>query len=850
MPELFQWVPWFGELAQKVREGRREGLVKRSKEVDWAGRKCVVLDHGEQNADPLTFFSLLASVAGGQVEKRDKVYRSVADVFEIESDLDYRSEDGFIFPTPPAINLKFYHPRADSRHWDMFDQACALDGRSYGTVNADTFDKVLRIKGVGVPKLTQVLFLINPRAFLPIDEHATLPLRVGRFKKPPARMSWAEYVDEMSRIQAAFPGCQPYEVNLIGYLWTKGYLPRKGNRWYQIDASDDGWRDFRDNTWIHQSGLGDTRPPGDGEVDPEPERDSSMDEPGPGDVVLVRSGRREGRGIGIVYRNDYREAEAAAKAAAVGVKSLEDLRREGSGFTLVIHQNRGMPVRVKRYGSYQTVLRAAKSEVLRPAVDRLDVRFRADGRVVAYLTRERDAVVTEVQDGDDPAKVAAGLGGPKLTEAIPRPQKSHRSGIHGPDRRGQDHARDLPRKSRRNGRIHVLWVNKKQAPLAANMPAIAFSRAGRTAFEAFAKSDAYSPTVDLLSPPPEPKAHQLNQILYGPPGTGKTYGATTRAMAIVKGIEADAVTEEHRTEFRSLRFNPTDGIGHIAMVTFHQNFSYEDFVEGIRPKLAEGGDIGYELRPGIFRRIVDAALADPDRPYVLVIDEINRGNIPKILGELITLIEPSRRLGREDETTVTLPYSGDTFGVPGNLHIIGTMNTADRSILPLDTALRRRFDHVEMMPNPDHPLIADSVADIDLRKMLRVINARISMLLDRERQIGHTYLFNAKHIESLAATFRTGIVPLLAEYFYDDWSKIRHVLGGAGFVVENQDGDHASGLVGEGLLDPDTVIYEVLPASAKAWLDPVQYRRIYDESASVGGNQGEDESPDIGDEQS
>ena len=356
--------------------------------------------------------------------------------------------------------------------------------------------------------------------------------------------------------------------------------------------------------------------------------------------------------------------------------------------------------------------------------------------------------------------------------------------------------------------------------------------------------------MDLLSPPPEPKAHQLNQILYGPPGTGKTYGATTRAMAIVKGIEADAVTEEHRTEFRSLRFNPTDGIGHIAMVTFHQNFSYEDFVEGIRPKLAEGGDIGYELRPGIFRRIVDAALADPDRPYVLVIDEINRGNIPKILGELITLIEPSRRLGREDETTVTLPYSGDTFGVPGNLHIIGTMNTADRSILPLDTALRRRFDHVEMMPNPDHPLIADSVADIDLRKMLRVINARISMLLDRERQIGHTYLFNAKHIESLAATFRTGIVPLLAEYFYDDWSKIRHVLGGAGFVVENQDGDHASGLVGEGLLDPDTVIYEVLPASARAWLDPVQYRRIYDESASVGGNQGEDESPDIGDEQS
>ena len=345
------------------------------------------------------------------------------------------------------------------------------------------------------------------------------------------------------------------------------------------------------------------------------------------------------------------------------------------------------------------------------------------------------------------------------------------------------------------------------------------------------------------------KSHQLNQILYGPPGTGKTYRATACAMAIVKGIGVDEVTEEHRTEFPGLRFEPTNETGRIAMVTFHQNFSYEDFVEGIRPKLAEGGDIGYELRPGIFRRIVDAALADPDRPYVLVIDEINRGNIPKILGELITLIEPSRRIGQGDGTTVTLPYSGDTFGVPANLHIIGTMNTADRSILPLDTALRRRFDHVEMMPDPDHPLIADRVADIDLRKMLKAINARISLLMDRERQIGHTYLFNVTDIESLAAKFRTAIIPLLAEYFYDDWSKIRHVLGGAPFVVRKPHGDHGSGLEDEGLLDPDTAIHEVLPATAKKWLDPVQYRRIY-ESISSGGDHRKDESPDIGDGQS
>lgn len=370
------------------------------------------------------------------------------------------------------------------------------------------------------------------------------------------------------------------------------------------------------------------------------------------------------------------------------------------------------------------------------------------------------------------------------------------------------------------------------------------------------RQDAQSVVWQLREYQPEPPRpstevrHALNTVLYGPPGTGKTYRATACAVAIVKGIEPDEVAEADRTEFRGLRFEPTNETGRIAMVTFHQNYSYEDFVEGIRPRLAEGGDIGYELRPGIFRRIVDAARTGPDRRYVLIIDEINRGNIPKILGELITLIEPSRRIGQEDETTVTLPYSGDTFGVPRNLHIIGTMNTADRSILPVDTALRRRFDHVEMMPDPDHPLIADSVDGIDLRKMLSAINVRISLLLDRERQIGHTYLFNVKDIESLAAKFRTGILPLLAEYFYDDWSKIRHVLNGADFVVARRGGEHVSGLEDEGLLDLDTAIHEVLPATAEEWLDPGQYRRIYDESASVRGDRRREESRVIGDDPS
>ncbi|HIF9061947.1 TPA: McrB family protein [Photobacterium damselae] len=171
------------------------------------------------------------------------------------------------------------------------------------------------------------------------------------------------------------------------------------------------------------------------------------------------------------------------------------------------------------------------------------------------------------------------------------------------------------------------------------------------------------------------------------------------------------------------------------------------------------------------------------QPYVLVIDEINRGNISKIFGELITLIEPSKRKGAEEALEVTLPYSGDIFSVPDNLHIIGTMNTADRSLAMMDTALRRRFDFVEMMPKPE--LFKNrKIRNIDLTKLLTTLNNRIEVLYDREHTLGHAFLFpvyneqdEGKAFELLKAAFKNKIIPLLEEYFFDDWNKIRLVLG-------------------------------------------------------------------------
>ncbi len=268
-----------------------------------------------------------------------------------------------------------------------------------------------------------------------------------------------------------------------------------------------------------------------------------------------------------------------------------------------------------------------------------------------------------------------------------------------------------------------------------------------------------------------------------------------------------------------------------AFITFHPSYSYEEFVEGIRPVTDEDtGNLRYEVRPGIFRQMVHRARQNPSQNYALFIDEINRGPLTQIFGELITLLEPDKRAGMPHALQVTLPYSGEIFSIPPNLYLIGAMNTADRSIALLDVALRRRFDFLPLYPDsrPIEALVGNkgviklSTGDtFNVVTLFRTLNRRIEALYDRDHTLGHSYFLHIRQLSDLKQLFLDRLLPLLEEYFYEDWKKIARILGAPVRADGRQENPYPI-LLAETIQDP------VLHVNGQEqWMEPPLHFRIH-----------------------
>ena len=630
MSDPFAWVPWFLELAQKIADGGEEFLAARARRIPWnADGQAAILKYGDENIDPFSFFRFLASK--NATGRWKQVHPAIRQEFQLTAGSGREFDEGFYFPAAKQ-QLLFHNDGVGIP--DVFWQLlrAAVDGPD--AVDPKDFNSALAIPGVAIPKLTQTLFLINPAAFLPFDEQSLLPLR----PQLKSVTDWTAYRRELKAVRTMFPGCEPYEIQHFAYaVFGRKHLEIKAGRIWQSSTNVDGeqgadfWEDFRKNGWIYHRGPG---------------RDDKrrLHEPKPGDIVLVRTGRTTGRGIGVIYRNDHQ----------------------------------------KNWSEDQ--------------------------------------------------------------------------------------------------RMHVLWLNAQEAQLQRSTPITAFSGAGSTTERAFSETPEYAPTFGLLNrlgwkshSPPDPDSRptpnfetlaletlveqeDLRQIwdlledkkqviFQGPPGTGKTY--------LAKKLAAHLAGDDKR----------------VRIVQFHPSYAYEDFIQGYRPTL-EDGHAGFTLRDGPLIEAARRAREEPDAKHFLVIDEINRGNLSKVFGELYFLLEY-----RGEE--MRLQNSDDLFALPPNLYLIGTMNTADRSIALVDLALRRRFHFSDFHPNkpPIEGLLRRWLKEHqleDLGWVAEVLDRANEKLDDRYAAIGPSYFMRKDLDEArVRMIWEHSVLPYVEERLFGEPDRLK-----------------------------------------------------------------------------
>ncbi len=838
--------------------------------------------------DPFTFFCYIHKYGD---KRRLDYLQQIAKKIDLETPL---SVEGI--PTAQAQRVwlfPFKYLRVNneiSRLWSFFKKELK------GEINNEVFADVLDITNVAKTKLTEALFYINPEKYLPING-PTKPYIKDELGLDYKFSTYSEYMELLDKIREKID--MPfYELSHEAWVWSN--KKKKINYWVFQGNPDkyDFETAFRDgdiSAWTVTSHKNKIKP-GDKVI-----IWIAGDKAGCyalADVVSEPLDRASFPESHLWRVDDTSELKAAIdithnlannpilKDEIDGMKELANLNvgHQGTNFAATEEEYKAILEMIEQNDKFEETKNKFDSEYgpklfenfidnLRKIVSKLNLQPN-DERIVYSVRHNRFNFIIGQRycyniHLSHPKGVYGYISSKKLSEDS--------SPFDGPPKAYYNHSGDFSLASEEwEALIATMTKELKKTKKSS------YWKSNNKEFEnyVFEIEEQAKPPVNnkkMITP--------TNTILYGPPGTGKTYNTVNKALEIIDSefLKENIDNRQALNErFRSLRFNPETGEGQVAFITFHQSLSYEDFIEGIKPRKNEGEEvISYEVCDGLFKSIaikasdkkvvvsfdeiykefigdvmeketfslktpvqkkhfdvringsgncvaipqtetatqmvvtknmisdflVDGTVRDwkpylssiaeyikanysfkvdkednANKPYVIIIDEINRGNISQIFGELITLIEPDKRKGQGEEIEVILPYSKERFSVPSNLHIIGTMNTADRSVEALDTALRRRFSFMEMNPKPEKLSEEEFRCEgIDLERMLKAMNGRIEKLLDRDYCIGHSYFMTIKDkkepLEELKFIFQNKILPLLQEYFYGDWGKIRLIVG-------------------------------------------------------------------------
>lgn len=633
-------------------------------------------------------------------------------------------------------------------HWNLFSALMSSE------IADDIFRRSLKVRGVGVSKLTQAFYILRPDKFLPCDKN-TLSLSesfggIGSFDAQ-KDVPFSEYCNYVLFLRGKFPGKTNPEISYEAHTRrdTKGAVDERRPNYFVAGTyvAPDGSEKsevtavemVRRGVWECGFRLDDER----------------------GDAAR--------KVLGGILEGDF----IALKASYVRERKTSTMRIDAIG-RVTGNSNNGKTLEVDWLWSGPAFELAGTSyqKTIEKVVDRENIE-----RIFAPVLNPKNSVNGEKSNipGAPLNIIYYGPPGTGKTLRIIEKAKEYTSAT------GGSRASDL-----------IMWLKE------------------RTWWEVIAAvlidSKAYDPGSALLVPEiarhkfvttkmkfsttKTPKNTIWGQLQYHTIPESKTVSYEKRAEPLAVDKTDDSkwfLTGNWRDELSDV----ADGIrgfndgsktrGGVAryheFVTFHQSYGYEDFVEGIRPVVREGEGMTYEWRDGVFKDLCIRAASDPANRYAIFIDEINRGNISKIFGELITLIEPDKRAGGKHQMSVRLPGSGQEFSVPGNLDIYGTMNSVDRSVALVDMALRRRFKFVALRPDPMRvsEVVGSGDVVVKMREVFQRLNSKIELLLGSEFCLGHSYfdLDTVKDVDGLRANWFGQVLPLLQEYLFDDWVKLK-----------------------------------------------------------------------------